>query len=101
MILGVFLIVIGFVLTRWDWMQVIANYLSLSADDKVQYDVNKLAVLFRNVLLFMGATMISGELLAGFLSEEMVNSVFLWGAIITGVSYFTLKANSIGYRLTE
>ena len=98
MILGLLLIVFCFVLLRWDLMQVIVNYLSLIADDKVRFNVAKLSLLFRNVMIYMGLLMISGEALANYLVVEIIDPIFMWSALFTGVSYFVFRMNSVEYK---
>lgn len=79
----------------------IAGYNTLPADEKAKYDIEAIATLFRNVFLSMAALIILGYFAAQWLEKPMIEGFAFWAAIIIGIPFLLIKANSKRYKINS
>jgi predicted tellurium resistance membrane protein TerC len=95
---GIFLILLGIAIKYFKLYFLIAGYNTMSKADKEKVNIEKVATLLRNVLVFIGTTMI----ILGFASSNMENpeiADYLFFTIAIGsIIYLLVKSNSKAYK---
>jgi len=76
----------------------IAGYNTMSAEEKAQYNIKKIATLFRNVTFAMAAVLVIGYFLTFWLNSSAVETASILIAAFGGVAFLLSKANSSKYK---
>jgi len=102
MILAAAIFVILGILIKYGKMYfLIAGYNTMPKAEKARYDIAGIATLFRNVMFGMAAIIISGYFMAKWLSVPRLDLYFFFVAMLLGVTYLLVQANSKKYRKSE
>lgn len=91
-------ILIGVLIKNFKFYNLIAGYNTMPAEKKATYDIEKIALLFRNVFFYMAFIIILGYLLSLITENTTFESISFYTALITGVPYLLIKSNSKAYK---
>jgi hypothetical protein len=98
LIMGIFFILLGFAIKHFKFYFLIAGYNTMNKEEKAKVNIEKVATLMRNVLVFLGLTMV----ILGFASSLMENPgivSYIYIPIVLGsVIYLLVKSNSSAYK---
>lgn len=100
-LVGIFLILLGLLIKYTKWYFLISGYNTMTKEEKASYDIEGIASLFRNVMLYMGGVLIFGSLLSKWTDNPSLETAAFFIAIIPGVIYLLAKSNSDTYKLKK
>ncbi len=79
----------------------IAGYNTMSHKEQGEFNIKKIATLFRNVMFAMAAILIVGYVVNLWLNNPVVETLSILGAVILGVPYLLVKSNSEKYKMRD
>jgi hypothetical protein len=98
LLIGVFLIILGVVVKHFKLYFLIAGYNTMSEADKEKVDIERVATLLRNVMVFMGLALILLGLASSYMDTPEIADYLFFPIIIGGVIYLIVKSNSKAYK---
>ena len=94
-------VLLGILIKHGKMYFLIAGYNTMPKDKKKQYDVRGIATLMRNVMFTMAAILALGYVLDKWLEIPNAETIFLSIAILVGLPYLVIKANSKKYKISN
>jgi len=79
----------------------IAGYNTLPKEEKNKYDVAGIATVMWNGMLGMAIIIVIGYFLAKWLDNPQIETYAMFAALIIGMPYILIKANSKKYRIDK
>ena len=102
MLLAAIIFVVCGILVKYCKMYfLIAGYNTMPAEKKEEYDIERIATLFINVMFGMAFLIVLGYLLANWLENPKIQSISFYAALIVGISYLLIRANSNKYKKSK
>jgi|SRR5688572_12817715 len=95
---AILFILLGLLIKHGKMYNLLAGYNTLSKAEKAKFDMPRMATLFRNTLLAMALVMIMGHFAAQWFGDPDIGAFAFFGAILIGIPYLLLKANSRKYK---
>ena len=71
----------------------------MSKEEKEKYNIEGIATLFRNVMLFMALVIAGGFIISKILEVRKIETIALFAAILIGLPYLLIKSNSDKYKI--
>jgi hypothetical protein len=96
--IGVFLIIVGVVVKHFKLYFLIAGYNTMSEADKEKVNIEKVATLLRNVMVFMGLALILLGLASSYNDKPEIADYLFFPIVIGSVIYLIVKSNSKAYK---
>ncbi|WP_298221500.1 DUF3784 domain-containing protein [Flavobacterium sp.] len=94
-------IILGILIKYGKLYFLIAGYNTMSKEEQTKVDIAGIATVFRNAMFGMAFLMIAGFCIAAKLNNPMVETASFFGAILIGIPYLLVKANSKKFVLKE
>ena len=94
-------VICGVLIKYGKFYNLIAGYNTMSREDKEQYNIEKIATLFRNVMFYMAIIVFVGYLISKYLEDDKIGFYAIILATITGLPYLLIKSNSKDYKNKE
>jgi undecaprenyl pyrophosphate phosphatase UppP len=91
-------VVIGVLIKYGKMYYLIAGYNTMSPKQQAEYNIEKIATLFRNVTFTMAAIVIVGYTVNLWLNESLVEFVTILVAVLVGIPFLLIKSNSEKYK---
>ena len=91
-------ILIGIVIKHGKMYNLIAGYNTMSPKEKAKYDIEKIATLFRNVMIAMAVGILISYGLASWLNIPKIKIFGMFTSILIGLPYLLIMSNSKKYR---
>ncbi|WP_418511916.1 DUF3784 domain-containing protein [Corallibacter sp.] len=91
-------ILIGIVIKHGKMYNLIAGYNTMSPEEKAKYDIEKIATLFRNVMIAMAVGILISYGLASLLNIPKIKIFGMFTSILIGLPYLLIMSNSKKYR---
>ena len=102
MLLAAIIFTICGILVKYGKMYfLIARYNTMPAEKKEKYDIERIAILFGNVMFGMAFLILLGYLLVNLLQNPEMLSICFYAAIIAGIPYLLIKVNSKKYKKSK
>lgn len=98
---ALFFIVIGVLIKYGKMYFLIAGYNTMSTKQQAEYNIKKIATLFRNVMFGMAAIIIVGFVVNLWIIDQIVETLTILVAVFVGVPYLLVKTNSKDYKKTN
>ncbi len=95
---GIFLILLGVAVKYFKLYFLIAGYNTMSKAEKEKVNIEKVTTLLRNVLVFIGLTMILLGFVSLFMEDSRIASYVFFPIVIGSVIYLIVKSNSQAYK---
>lgn len=96
--LGIILILLGIIIKQFKLYFLIAGYNTMAKEEKAKVKIEKVAVLLRNVLVFLGLSMVLiGMVAPYFQNPKQINYLF-FGIVIVSMVFLLVKSNSAAYK---
>jgi hypothetical protein len=95
---ALFFIVIGVLIKYGKMYFLIAGYNTMSTKQQAEYNIKKIATLFRNVMFGMAAIIIVGFVVNLWIIDPVVETLTILVAVFVGVPYLLVKSNSEEYK---
>lgn len=92
-------IIFGLLIKYGKMYFLIAGYNTMSKEEKEKIDIQGIATLYRNVLFGMALTIIVGYFIAKKFENSTIESIVFFAAIVIGVPYLLIAANSKKYKI--
>ena len=70
----------------------------MTEDEKKKFDIEGIATLFKNVMFGMAFILLLGYAAVRYFSYPKAQWIALFGAILIGIPYLIVRANSKRYR---
>lgn len=96
--IGIFLILLGFAIKHFKLYFLIAGYNTMSAADKKKANIEKVAILLRNVLICIGGVNILSGLGHRYLEDPEIVNYLYFPLVLGSVVYLLFKSNSKAYK---
>ena len=96
--IGIFLILLGIVIKHFKLYFLIAGYNTMSKAAKKNVNIEKVATLLRNVLFFMGLSIILLGVASPYLENPEIASCIFFPIVIGSVIFLLFKSNSKTYK---
>lgn len=98
LISGIFLLILGFLIKKFELTYLIAGYNTASAKEKKKYDKEKLINCVGNFLMCLAGILISGGIL-GIILSKIKNEIFIfsWILFITYSVFWIIYINVGGH----
>ena len=96
--IGIFLIILGVVVKHFKLYFLIAGYNTLSKADKEKVNIEKVATLLRNVMIFMGSSLILLGLTTTYTQNIEIVDYLFFPIVVGSVIYLIVKSNSKAYK---
>ncbi len=94
---GIF-IILGIIIKYGRMYWLIAGYNTMPKEEKEKYDIEGIATLFKNVMFGMAFILLLGYAATRYFSYPKAEWIALFGAILLGIPYLIVRANSKKYR---
>lgn len=98
-LVAVIFIILGILIKYGKMYFLIAGYNTMSKEKQATYNVAGIATLMKNVLFGMAFIMIIGYFISNSLNKPDIDMIFMFGALLIGIPYLLLKANSNKYKI--
>jgi len=92
-------IFLGILIKYGKMYNLIAGYNTMSKKEKKKVDIKGIATLMRNVMFGMALLILIGYLISKQTKNENIEIIFLFIAILIGITYLLIKSNSDKYKL--
>lgn len=92
-------ILIGILIKNFKLYNLIAGYNTMSAEKKAEYNIEKIATLFRNVFFTMAVMIVIGYILTKCTEDKTFENISFYTAMIIGIPYLLIKSNSNAYKI--
>lgn len=79
----------------------IAGYNTITAEKKAKYNIDGIATLMRNVMFAMAILIILSYFISNWLDKPNLEMIFMVIAILIGIPYLLIKANSNKYKINQ
>jgi uncharacterized protein DUF3784 len=96
---AIIFIILGIAIKHGKMYSLIAGYNTMPKAEQQKIDIAAIATVLRNALFGMAGIMIFGLLLAEWFKTPVVENIGFYGALILGIPYLLIGANSKKYRL--
>ncbi len=96
--IGIFLILLGIVIKHFKLYFLIAGYNTMGKADKEKVNIEKVATLLRNVLVFMGLSIIFLGFAGSYMENPEIASYTFFPIVIGSVIFLLVKSNSKSYK---
>jgi len=90
-ITGIFIIASGFMIKHFKFCGLITGFNTIRAEEKVNFDTEKFALLMRNVFLIIGIIIIISSLISMWSQIELLSPIVNFLVIIIGVVYLNIQ----------
>ena len=97
-LVGIIFIITGIAIKHGKMYNLIAGYNSMSEEKKAQYDIEKIATLFRNVMFGMSGIIIVGFVISKWLSNPKIEFQTITLTVLIGITFLLIASNSKHYR---
>ena len=98
LLVAIIFIICGILVKYGKMYFLIAGYNTMSPEKKEKYDIAQIATLFGNVMFGMAFLTVLGYLLANWLDNPEIQSISFYTALIVGIPYLLIRANSNKYK---
>jgi len=89
-----FFVLLGSLVKYGKMYFLIAGYNTMSAEEKAEYDIERIASIFRNGFYAMAILMVMISLIPLGISDDYIGFTSIMVSVLTGVTYILVKANS-------
>lgn len=96
--LGIFLTLLGIVIKHFKLYFLIAGYNTMSKKEKEKVKIEKVAILFRNVLIFIGLSLVIMSLATLYIDNPEITNYLFFAIILGSVIFLLVKSNSSKYK---
>lgn len=96
--IAIFFIVLGFLIKYGKMYFLIAGYNTLPKKEKEKFHIDKIATVFRNVMLGIGIITIVGHYIARWVQNPNIEDYAFWSSLAIGMPYLIIESNSEKYR---
>lgn len=91
-------ILIGIAIKHGKMYNLIAGYNTMSPEEKAKYNIEKIATLFRNVMIAMAVGILVSYGFACWLNIPKIKVFGMFASILIGLPYLLIMSNSKKYR---
>lgn len=91
-------IILGILIKYGKMYFLIAGYNTMDPEEKANYNIERIATLFRNVMFGMAAIIFIGYLFSKWLEIPNFELYSFYAAILIGIPYLLIQANSKKYK---
>lgn len=95
---AIIFIAIAILIKNFKFYNLIAGYNTMSDEDKANYNIEKIASLFANVMYLMAAIILIGYGFSKWLNNEQIGFYAVIAATCIGIPYLLIKSNSKAYK---
>ena len=92
-------LILGIIIKYGKMYFLISGYNTLTKEEQQKVDVKGVATVFRNVMFGMALIIIIGYLIAQKFENDNIEIIAFVCAILLGIPYLLIKANSKKYKL--
>ncbi len=79
----------------------IAGYNTLPKEEKVKYDIEGVATVFRNTFFAMALGLLMGYFLSEWINIPNFENIVAISCIVIGVTYLLIKSNSKKFKIDQ
>lgn len=97
-ITALILVVCAILIKTFKFYNLIAGYNTMPEEEKANFNIEKIAALFANVMYVMAAIIVVGYGLSKWLDNEQIGFYATMLAVVIGLPYLLIKANSRAYK---
>ncbi|NQY28347.1 MAG: DUF3784 domain-containing protein [Flavobacteriaceae bacterium] len=98
---SIIFIAFGILIKYGKMYYLIAGYNTMSVEKKAEFNIERIATLFRNVFFGMAIAITMGYYISKWLENSMIENISFFGAILVGIPYLLIKSNYKTYKLKE
>ncbi len=95
---GIFLILLGIAIKYFKLYFLIAGYNTMNSEGKAKVNIQKVATLLRNVLAFIGLTMVFLAFGESLFANPETAGYILQIVVVISVIFLLIKSNSKAYK---
>tara|TARA_R100000306_G_C4346609_1_gene127955 strand:- start:469 stop:810 length:342 start_codon:yes stop_codon:yes gene_type:complete len=96
--IGIFFILLGLAIKHLKWHNAIAGYNTLSEKEKKKIDINKIATVFRNIMVAMGLLYIAAQLASLYYKDASIAEIAFFIITPVGAVLSIILLNSDKFR---
>ena len=93
--IAVFFIILGIIIKYGKMYFLIAGYNTMPKEERVKFNADGIATVFRNAMFGMAIIMI----IANWLNNPDIEYITFCGAILIGIPYLLIKSNSDKFKI--
>mgnify|MGYP002713046156 CR=1 FL=1 len=94
-IIGVFIGTLGILIKHFKLYNLIAGYNTMSSEEKAVFNIEKFALMMRNVFMTIGVLIISSSLIDIWLQIGYLKIIVSVVSILVGVIYLNIQGDSL------
>ncbi|WP_310993092.1 DUF3784 domain-containing protein [Aequorivita marina] len=100
-LVAIIFIILGILIKYGKMYFLIAGYNTMTTEKKAKYNIDGIATLMRNVMFAMAIVIILGYFISKWLDKPNLEMIFMFIAILIGIPYLLIKANSNKYKIKQ
>ncbi|WP_338732052.1 DUF3784 domain-containing protein [Mangrovimonas cancribranchiae] len=100
-LVAIIFIILGILIKHGKMYFLIAGYNTMTAKKKAKYNISGIATLMRNVMFAMAILILLGYYVSNWLNKPNLEMIFMFIAILIGLPYLLIKANSNKYKIKQ
>ncbi|WCO01490.1 DUF3784 domain-containing protein [Psychroserpens ponticola] len=100
-VVSIIFIALGIAIKYAKMYFLIAGYNTMSQKEKLNYNIEGIASVFRNVMFGMSFIMILGYFISKWFVNPKIEMYALFGAISIGLPYLIIVSNSSKYKIKK
>ncbi len=97
-VVSIIFILLGFAIKNGKMYYLIAGYNTMSQDEQSKYNIEGIALVFRNVLFAMAIFMLIGFLISKWLDNPKIEVYVVICSVLIGIPYLLIVSNSSKYK---
>lgn len=94
-VMAIFIMLLGILIKHLKMYKIIAGYNTMTKEEKENFDIEKFAILMRNVFLIIGLAIILIALLTMWTKLETIGIIVTIIVVFTGLFYLISKGNKL------